>query len=78
MHCDCCYKLLSEYETSFKGKISGEFLNTCSKCLEGLGIAYTGNVLFTDKEVNEEVSDLDIDIFITADFPYIIYYDLDD
>jgi hypothetical protein len=61
MHCDCCDKLLTDYEASFKGKISGEYLNTCSKCLEGLGIAYTGNNIFTDKEVNE-LDEYEVDV----------------
>lgn len=38
MRCDCCDKELNEFECTRKSAISGEYLNTCNKCLKGLGI----------------------------------------
>lgn len=43
IRCDCCNKRLSDYETSLKSVESGEYMNTCVKCLSGLGIAVQGN-----------------------------------
>jgi hypothetical protein len=61
MHCDCCDKLLSDYECSFKSEATGEYLNTCRKCLTGLDIAYVGNYVL-DKSAEESFWDeLEID-----------------
>jgi len=34
MHCTCCDKLLSDYETSITGVLSGKYLDTCKDCLK--------------------------------------------
>lgn len=38
IRCDCCNKSLNDYESTLKSLGSGEYLNTCTKCLDGLGI----------------------------------------
>lgn len=38
MRCDCCDRILSDYEACLKHAITGEYLNTCNKCLRGLDI----------------------------------------
>lgn len=38
MRCYCCNRVLSDYESTLKSSKSGDYLDTCSKCLEGLGI----------------------------------------
>lgn len=43
MRCDCCDKKLTDYECSIKSLYSGDYLNTCVKCLKDLGINYKGN-----------------------------------
>ncbi len=41
--CDCCGKVLSDYEMSLKGKLSGQYLNMSLSCIKAANIAYTGN-----------------------------------
>lgn len=41
--CDCCQKILSGFEMTIKHSITGEYLNTCQDCLEGLDIPWLGN-----------------------------------
>lgn len=40
MHCDCCDTLLSDEESRIRLKSSGEFANTCRKCLDSCGLSY--------------------------------------
>lgn len=65
MHCDCCDKLLSDWETSLRLVSTGDFANTCWKCLEGLNIPVKGNPLLKRKkdEIVEE-RDEDVESFI--------------
>lgn len=42
MRCDCCDVILSDYEACIKHRDTGEYLNTCLKCLDGLSIPYIG------------------------------------
>lgn len=42
MKCYCCNKTLSDYESTIKSVQSGEFLDTCLKCLEDLNITWKG------------------------------------
>ena len=53
--CECCNKVLSDYEMSLKGKLSGEYLNMSVSCLKASGISYVGNnalkrIASTDEE----------------------------
>lgn len=42
MRCICCNRNLNDYESTLKKAETGEFLDTCLKCLEGLGINTVG------------------------------------
>jgi hypothetical protein len=43
MRCTCCDKRLSSYEATIKHGTTGAYLDTCLKCLDGLGIPVMGN-----------------------------------
>ena len=65
MHCDCCDKLLSDWESSLRYKSTGDFVNTCWKCLQGLNIEVTGNPLLKRKKdefVDEDQAEIPDDI----------------
>lgn len=52
MRCDCCDAELTDYESCLKHKETGTYLNTCLKCLDGLGIKYVGRKdLLTSKYI---------------------------
>lgn len=38
MRCYCCNRNLSDYESTLRSAISGQFLDTCKKCLQDLDI----------------------------------------
>ncbi len=60
MRCSCCDRLLTDFETSFKSKATEAYLDTCSKCLNGLNIPYTSNYILDPVEgMIEEVLELD-------------------
>lgn len=70
MRCDCCNRVLSDYECSLKSVSTGEYMNTCVKCLTGLNIPVTGNGMLK-KKLDEaestydewnEYDDYDVDI----------------
>lgn len=42
MRCVCCNRMLNDYESTLKSLSTGEYLDTCGKCLEGLGIETIG------------------------------------
>lgn len=42
MRCICCNRNLNDYESTIKSASTGEYLDTCLKCLDGLGIQYVG------------------------------------
>ncbi len=44
MRCDCCNKRLTVDECLQKHTVTDEYLNTCNKCLDGLGIPIKGQV----------------------------------
>lgn len=43
MRCDCCDAILTPFEGTIKHSVTGEYLNTCLRCLDGLGIPWEGN-----------------------------------
>lgn len=59
MRCTCCNRNLNDYESTLKDG-SGNYLDTCNKCLEGLGIETFGredlnpNAEQTDEELEDE------------------------
>jgi hypothetical protein len=42
MRCDCCNRLLSDYEATLRHAVTNEFMNTCNRCLDGLEIPTRG------------------------------------
>ena len=42
MRCQCCNRVLSDWEATLRQASTGEFLDTCNKCLKGLDISYIG------------------------------------
>jgi hypothetical protein len=42
MRCECCNRNLNDYEATLKSATTGAYLDTCRKCLDGLGIAMVG------------------------------------
>ena len=42
MHCSCCDRLLNDYESTLKHAETGEYLDTCMKCLDGCNIPIDG------------------------------------
>lgn len=43
MRCTCCNRNLNDYESTLKSLVTGDFLDTCTKCLKGLNIEAVGN-----------------------------------
>jgi uncharacterized metal-binding protein YceD (DUF177 family) len=42
VRCDCCNRLLSDYEATLRHAVTNEFINTCNRCLDGLEIPTRG------------------------------------
>lgn len=42
MRCVCCNRNLNDYESTLRHAEHGYFLDTCNKCLNGLGIPVVG------------------------------------
>lgn len=40
MPCDCCGAFLTDEESRIRFSASGEFANTCRKCLDTMDVAY--------------------------------------
>lgn len=43
MRCYCCNRNLSDYEATLRSAASGEYLDTCRKCLQDLNIEVLPN-----------------------------------
>jgi hypothetical protein len=39
MKCCSCDRILTDFEATRKGAMSGEYLDLCNQCIKGLGIA---------------------------------------
>lgn len=59
MRCYSCDRNLTDYETSIKSKATGQYLDLCCKCLDGLNIQYTANkdLTKTQQEAMDELTD---------------------
>jgi hypothetical protein len=42
MRCQCCNCALNDYESTLKSVQTGDYLDTCMKCLDGLDIDTIG------------------------------------
>lgn len=54
MRCYCCDTKLNDYEATLRSANTGEFLDTCSKCLKDSGIKTVGR---KDLDPNEPTLD---------------------
>ncbi len=57
MRCQCCNRNLSDYESTLKSVSTGDFLDTCLRCLEDTGIEFVGNSRNSNDFVDEEEFD---------------------
>lgn len=67
MRCDCCNRNLSDYESTLKSLMTGEFLNTCMRCLQDTGIEFIGNSKNSNDLVDEDDEDFDWDVMESED-----------
>lgn len=63
MRCTCCNKRLSDYETTLKHAVTGEYLDTCTDCLSDIAHDVPLPVkarkdLIADMDIHEEVDEL--------------------
>lgn len=64
MRCDCCNVQLNDWEATAKD-VGGRYLDTCKKCLQGLGIAQLGR---PDLNPEEEVEDDEFVEYVDDEF----------
>jgi len=72
MRCSCCDKNLSDYESTLRLVSTGDFADTCLKCLKGLSIDVVGKQSL--KKKFEDQPD-DEDDYYNEDFTDIINLD---
>ena len=63
MRCFCCDKRLSDYETTLKHAVTGEYLDTCLDCLSDIAHDVPLPVkarkdLIADMDIHEDVDEL--------------------
>lgn len=58
MRCYCCNRVLNDYESTLRSAQTGEYLDTCVKCLRDLEIKTLPNKHNPDEQVQEEDEDL--------------------
>lgn len=57
MRCSCCNDPLNDYESTNKA-LDGSYLDTCNKCLKGLGVPQLGRPdLAPDEELDDDLFD---------------------
>lgn len=59
MRCQCCNRNLSDVESTRKHAETGEYLDICNRCLDGLDIPYTERGDLTDTLEDDDVEDVD-------------------
>jgi hypothetical protein len=58
MRCIACNKNLNDYESTAKSATTGEYLDTCRKCLSGLDIKLMKNQFNPNEESPADVDDV--------------------
>ena len=63
MRCSCCNKRLSDYETTLKHGVTGEYLDTCLYCLSDIAHDVPMPVkarkdLIPDMDIHDDVDEL--------------------
>lgn len=54
MRCTCCDKALNDYESTIKHEETGDYLDTCMKCLDGLDIPFVARADLNPFDSQEE------------------------
>ena len=54
MRCACCNRSLNDYESTLRSESTGQFLDMCMRCLDGLGIATQGREDLSPYEAFEQ------------------------
>lgn len=65
MRCLCCNRNLNDYESTLKSVSTGEYLDTCGKCLDGLGIETIGREdlnPFDEPQDDDDEFDVDFEL----------------
>lgn len=55
MRCYCCNRALNDYESTRKSILTGEYIDTCSRCLEELHIDTTSREDLNPFEAVEDI-----------------------
>ncbi len=64
MRCDCCNRVLNDYEATLRHAVTMEFMNTCNRCLEDLNIPTVGR---PDLSRFEEAEEMEEELFDEED-----------
>ena len=62
MRCVCCNKMLSDYESTIKHGETGQYLDTCSSCLDEIMTDVDLHVKDNPSLLHKDNSDYDFDI----------------
>ena len=54
MRCVCCNRNLNDWESTLKSATTGQYLDMCRKCLNGLGIPVIESSFQTNEEAPED------------------------
>ena len=57
MKCQACNKNLSDFESTRKSIVTGEYIDLCNKCISGVGIVSQDREDLRDVEVTDEDTD---------------------
>jgi len=61
MRCCCCNRNLNDWESTLRSARTGDFLDMCRKCLDGLGIQVVESSAQADDEAPSEESFFEFD-----------------
>lgn len=61
IRCSVCNRALNDFESTLKHAITGEYMDTCIKCLDGLDIPTTGRKDLSPYEDAEAYDDISND-----------------
>ena len=57
MKCQACNKNLSDFESTRKSIVTGEYIDLCNKCISGVGIVSQDREDLRDVEVTDDDTD---------------------
>lgn len=59
MRCSCCNRNLNDYESTLKHSETGDYLDTCITCLDGLEVPFIGREDLNPFDRVDEYEDID-------------------